>query len=145
MFMKRRLATIALATFYLLQATWLLHAGVDLLFPRIQQLAAGPDACCARTCGCPEEARRNNTCCCLKDAPDAQAKARAPRPVSSIEEARCRGVEAAMSQAFTQPVVCRVAVVTLPVIVASEVLIADQIVRFIPAAEALLKVPIAQA
>jgi hypothetical protein len=146
MFMKRRLATIALATFYLLQATWLLHAGADLLFPRIRQIAAAAGAdCCTNTCGCPEEAKKNNTCCCLKGAAEAPIAKAKPRPVSSIEEARCRGVEAAMSQAFTQPVVCRVAVVTLPVTVASEVLIPDRIVHFIPAAEALLKVPIAQA
>jgi len=144
--MRRRLATFALAAFYLLQATWLLHAGMDLLFPRIQKIAAAAGAdCCTRTCGCPEEVRKNNACCCSKDAPEAEAKAPEPRPVSSIEEARCRGIEAAMSQAFTQPVVCRVAVVTLPLAVDSDVLVPEQVVHFIPAAEALLKVPIAQA
>lgn len=144
--MRRRLATFALAAFYLLQATWLLHAGMDLLFPRIAQVAvaAGAD-CCTSTCGCPEEAKRNNTCCCMKAAGPAPVAKPAPRPVSSIEEARCRGVEAAMNQAFTQPVVCLVAVVTLPVVADAEVLLPEHIVRFIPAAETLLKVPIAQA
>lgn len=144
--MRRRLATFALAAFYLLQATWLLHAGMDLLFPRIQKIAvaAGAD-CCTHTCGCPEEAKRNNSCCCIKGAEAKPATKAAPRPISSIEEARCRGVEAAMNQAFTQAVVCRVAVVSLPVVVASEVSIPELPGCFIPDAEALLKVPIAQA
>jgi len=141
--MRRRLATFALATFYLLQATWLLHAGVDFVFPRLQKLAAAPDACCARTCGCPEEAQKAKTCCCSKDLPAPTASA--PRPISSIEEARCKGVEAAMNQAFTQPVVCGVAWVSLPVRVDSLVRIPEQQPDFTPPALALEKVPIAQA
>ena len=50
--MRRRLTTFVLAAFYLLQATWLLHAGVDLVFPRIRVVAA--DACCTNSCGCPD-------------------------------------------------------------------------------------------
>ena len=141
--MRHRLATIALATFYLLQATWLLHAGVDFVFPRLQKLASSPDACCTRTCGCPEEAQRTKTCCCSKDLPAPVASA--PQPLSSIEEARCKGVEAAMNQAFTQPVVCRVAWVSLPVRVDSFVRLWDQQPNFTPPAIALEKVPIAQA
>ena len=142
--MRRRLATIALATFYLLQATWLLHAGVDFVFPRLQKLAASPDACCTRSCGCPEEAQRQKTCCCSKDAPSSTA-ASAPAPLSSIEEARCRGVEAAMAQAFTQPVVCGVAWVSLPVRVDTFVGLPEQLPPQHPTAVALDKVPIAQA
>ena len=141
--MRRRLATFVLAAFYVLQATWLLHAGVDFVFPRIQQLAAAPDACCARTCGCPEEARKQKTCCCSKDLPAPVASA--PQPISSIEEARCKGVEAAMNQAFTQPVVCGVAGVSLPVRVESFVGIPEQQPNLLPSAVALEKVPIAQA
>lgn len=141
--MRRRLATIALAAFYLMQATWLLHAGVDFVFPRLQKLAAAPDACCARTCGCPEEAQKAKTCCCSKDLPAPVASA--PQPISSIEEARCKGVEAALNQAFTQPVVCGVAWVSLPVRVDSLVRIPEQRPPLHPPAVALDKVPIAQA
>jgi hypothetical protein len=141
--MRRRLATFVLAAFYVLQATWLLHAGVDFVFPRIQQLAAAPDACCARTCGCPEEARKQKTCCCAKETPSTATPA--PKPVSSIEEARCRGVEAAMAQAFTQPVVCGVAWVSLPVRIDAFVAVPEQQPDLPPVAVALEKVPIAQA
>jgi hypothetical protein len=141
--LTRRLTTFVLAGFYLLQATWLLHAGVDYVFPRLQQLEAAPDACCARTCGCPEEAQRRKTCCCSKEASGPSAPA--PRPLSSIEEARCRGVEAAMNQAFTQPVVCGVAWVSLPVRSDSFVPIAIRWLRLPPFPLALEKVPIAQA
>jgi hypothetical protein len=143
--MNRRLTTFVLAAFYLLQATWLLHAGVDLVFPRLQQIVAAPDACCARACGCPEEAQRNGTCCCSKEAPAAPAQASAPRPVSSIEEARCRGAEAAMAQALTQPVVCGVAWVSLPDRIHSLVTIPERNPVIPPLAAVLEKVPIAQA
>jgi len=142
--MRRRLATSLLAGFYLLQATWLLHAGVDFVFPRLQKLAAAPDACCARACGCPEEAQRQKTCCCSKEAP-SPVNAPAPAPLSSIEEARCRGVQAAMAQAFTQPVVCGVAWVSLPVRVDALVPVPEQQPDLLPPAIALEKVPIAQA
>ena len=143
--MRRRLITVVLAAFYLMQATWLLHAGVDLLFPRLQQAIATPDACCARSCGCPEEAQRNRTCCCSKDAPSESPTAAAPQPISSIEEARCKGVESALAQALTQPVVCSVAWVSLPARVVSLLLLTDPSPSLPPRAAALEKVPIAQA
>jgi len=139
--MRRRLTTFVLAAFYLLQATWLLHAGVDFLFPRLQQIVAGPDACCTRTCGCPEEVQRNNACCCAKDVA-ATVVDPTPRPVSSIEEARCRGVEAAMNQAFTQPVVCVFADLRLPVVAGADVLLPDHTPDLPPVAVSLEKVPI---
>jgi hypothetical protein len=142
--MRRRLTTCVLAVFYLLQATWLLHAGVDLVFPRIRVVAAGADACCTNSCGCPEEARARNACCCVKGGKEA-AHQTAPRPVSSIEEARCKGVEAAMTQAFTQPVVCVIACISLPEIAQDDVLLPELHPVISPASEALDKVPIAQA
>ena len=142
--MRRRLTTLVLAAFYLMQATWLLHAGADWLFPRIQPVVSTPDACCARACGCPEEAQKNRTCCCSKAAPGEPAAA-SPTPISSIEEARCKGVESAMAQAFTQPVVCSVAWVSLPDRVHSIVTIPDRHPALSPQALALEKVPITQA
>jgi hypothetical protein len=143
--MRRRLTTTALAVFYLLQATWLLHAGADLVFPRLRILPVAADACCARACGCPEEAQRNRTCCCSKESPAPKAAAPTPGPVSSIEEARCRGVEAAMAQAFTQPVLCSVAAVSLPERVLAHAAAPEQSPSLPPRADALEKVPIAQA
>ena len=140
--MRRRLTTFVLAAFYLLQATWLLHAGVDLLFPRIQQLAAAPDACCARTCGCPEEVQKANACCCAKDEPAPAPAASKHVPISSIEEARCKGVEAAMTQAFTQPVLCRFADLSLLMVVDADVVVSDQAPKFPPLAVSVEKVPI---
>ncbi|MBV8880475.1 MAG: hypothetical protein JO332_10955 [Planctomycetaceae bacterium] len=141
--MRRRLTTGVLAAFYLLQATWLLHAGVDVLFPRIQQLVSTPDACCARACGCPEEAQKAHACCCAKDQPAPVASA--PAPISSIEEARCKGVEAAMAQAFTQPVVCSVLSLTLPVVVVARIRLPELQPFQPPSSLADDKVPIAQA
>jgi hypothetical protein len=143
--MRRRLTTFVLAAFYLMQATWLLHAGADLLFPRLQPVVSTPDACCARACGCPEEAQRNRTCCCSKEAPGDANASTAARPISSIEEARCKGVESAMAQAFTQPVVCTIAWVSLPDRVVSLVTLPDPAPAAPPLGSALDKVPIAQA
>ena len=143
--MRRRLTTSVLAVFYLLQATWLLHAGADLVFPRLRVLAVAVDACCTRACGCPEEAQRNRTCCCSKESPAPAAAAPAPAPLSSIEEARCRGVEAAMAQAFTQPVVCSVVAVSLPERVLAYAAAPQPSPSLPPRADALEKVPIAQA
>lgn len=140
--MNRRL-TFVLAAFYLLQATWLLHAGVDYAFPRVRAVVV-PDACCNSGCGCPEEARARNACCCVKDKAEA-ARPATPRPVSSIEELRCRGVEAAVAQAFTQPVVCGVATISLPVVAEADVDLPELRPSLLPAADVLLKVPIAQA
>jgi len=143
--MRRRLTTTVLAVFYLLQATWLLHAGADLVFPRLRVLAVAADACCTRACGCPEEAQRNRTCCCSKESPAPTAAAPVPAPIRSIEEARCRGVEAAMAQAFTQPVVCSVAGVSLPGLIRTHLPAPETSPSVPPLADVLEKVPIAQA
>ncbi|HLY12675.1 MAG TPA: hypothetical protein VKW04_25445 [Planctomycetota bacterium] len=143
--MRRRLTTFVVAAVYLLQATWLLHAGADFVFPRLRPIAAAPDACCARACGCPEEAQRNRTCCCSKEASAEPRTATGPQPLSSIEEARCRGVESAMAQAFTQPVVCSAAGLRFPSRVHSLVILPEQSPVSSPRAAAPEKVPIAQA
>lgn len=150
--MRRRLTTFVLAAFYLLQATWLLHAGVDLLFPKLVEVVAAPkDACCVRTCGCPEEVQKANACCCVKDAPPAEAShgkpapapaVSEPRPVSAIEMARCQGAEAAMIQAFSQPVICAFADLRLFVVVDEDVLADDRTQTFPPLAVSVEKVPI---
>ena len=103
----RRLTTFVLAAFYLLQGTWLLHAGMDLLLPSVRQaVAAATDSCCSAACGCPEDVKAVYGCCCAKGAAAAAAPVQPPKAPSFLEAARCKGVEAAMTQAFTQPVVC---------------------------------------
>jgi hypothetical protein len=142
--MRRRL-TFVLAAFTLLQGTWLLHAGVDFLLPRVRIVLASADACCTNACGCPEEARARNACCCVKGAAPEAAHPKVPRPVSSLEESRCKGVEAAMTQAFTQPVVCGVAWISLPEAAAVAVSF-PELHPLVPFdSDALDKVPIAQA
>jgi hypothetical protein len=82
----------------------------------------------------------------VKGAPDSdKAPAGKPRPVNSIEEARCKGVEAALAQAFTQPVVCGVAWISLPQAVAVSTPHPDLQPLLPFDADALDKVPIAQA
>src|SRR5262245_48949195 len=141
--MSRRLTTFVLLAFYLLQATWLLHAGMDLLLPTVRMAAAtASDGCCSKACGCPEEVKLRNGCCCNKTAPVHPQKS-APR--SAFEEMRCKGVEAAMTQAFTQPVVAAFAAIPAPVLEFSAVLLPGHHPLLRPSAVSLEKVPIAQA
>ena len=140
--MSRRLTTFVLAAFYLLQGTWLLHAGMDLLLPAVRTaVAKASDGCCASACGCPEEVKRANGCCCNKSAAAAPVKS---GPISALEAARCKGVEEAMTQAFTQPVVSGFAVLVPFVVESSNVLVPEHHPSFLPIALALEKVPIAQ-
>jgi hypothetical protein len=98
---------LVLAVVYLLQATWLLHAGVDLLVPAVAQAtsAAADDACCTKRCGCPEEKQKRGACCCPKEEKAAKTKS-AP---SAFDVQKCKGVEAAIAQAAVAPAVCEVA------------------------------------
>lgn len=146
--MSKRLTTGVLAAFYLLQATWLLHAGMDLLLPKAREAAAAvADSCCNKTCGCPEEVKVVSGCCCggAKTTPAAQAPASRKAPVSVLEAARCKGAEEAMTQAFTQPVVCGFAVLGVAVLESSPVAVPE--LRTVPlfTSTSLDKVPIARA
>jgi hypothetical protein len=85
----RRVATIVLGLAYLLQASWLLQGGADLLFPRTQVVKAGAATCCNSGCGCPEEAKERKSCCCFPQKETSET--RKAVPVSSFEEERCRG------------------------------------------------------
>ena len=141
--MSRRLTTLVLAAFYLLQATWLLHAGMDLLLPTVRTaVAASKDGCCASACGCPEEVKRANGCCCNKSLPAQAAK---PARHSAIEEARCKGAEDAMTQAFTQPVVSGFAALPIAVIESRAAVLAEQDPSIAHSGTPLDKVPIAHA
>ena len=143
--MSRRLTTVVLAVFYLLQATWLLHAGMDLLLPAAREVAASvADSCCSNSCGCPEDVKAAHGCCCVKHA-GAQAPKQKPAGHSAIEEARCKGVEDAMTQAFTQPVVCAFASIGFPVVDISRHSSPNPRPFFNPDSMSLEKVPIAQA
>ena len=142
--MSRRLTTFVLAAFYLLQATWLLHAGMDLLLPPVRTAVAAPDSCCSSACGCPEDAKAANDCCCVKHATAAAARKPSTRP-SAIETARCKGVDEAMTQAFTQPVVCGFNGIGRPHVESSPISLVDPKPIFSPSSTSLDKVPIAQA
>src|SRR5258706_16462175 len=123
--MSRKATTLVLAVFHLLQATWLLHAGVDLLLPPLRQAAAAVSgSCCSSDCGCPEDAKKTNGCCCAKQAQAFAARKKSAAP-SAIEAARCKGVDEAMRQAFTQPVVCGFAGIGAETPASSEVLIPE--------------------
>src|SRR5262245_5907544 len=135
--MSRRLTTFVLAAFYLLQGTWLLHAGMDLLLPSVRQaVAAAGDGCCASACGCPEEVKRANGCCCNKSAP---AKATKPVRPSALEAARCKGVEEAMTQAFTQPVVAAFADLPAPILESTDTFLLEQLPHLPPSSTSLDK------
>jgi len=142
--MSRRTATIVLAGFYLLQSTWLLHAGVDLLFPRVRTAAATSESCCTNDCGCPAESKAARDCCCVKHT-QARHEPHAAKPVSSIEEAKCKGVQDALSQALTQPALCSFARIGAPIVESSELSFATSQPLFSIDADSLEKVPIAQA
>jgi hypothetical protein len=143
--MSRRLTTFVLATFYLLQATWLLHAGVDLLLPSVRQVAAAVgDSCCSNACGCPEEVKAAQGCCCVKHAA-AQAPQKKPAQRSAIEEARCKGAEDAMTQAFTQPVLCAFATIGFPVLAGASIPLPHPQPLLPYSSSSLEKVPIARA
>ena len=142
--MSRRLTTIVLAVFYLLQSTWLLHAGMDFLFPRIATSQAASAAVCTDACGCPKETKALKDCCCSKHS-ETQTTPITPRPPSSIEEARCKGIDDALTQAFTQPAVCGFARIGAPIAVSSELPAACLTPSFWFTTNSLEKVPIAQA
>ena len=112
--MKR--AAFLLALVHLLQATWLLHAGIDLLVPPLAAAEkASDDDCCTKRCGCPEEKQKRGDCCCPKDSAPKPAKRSAP---SAFEVQKCKGVEAAIAHASVAPAVCDVARVERPVALA---------------------------
>lgn len=139
--MSRRLTTFVLATSYLLQATWLLHAGMDLILPDVREaVAAAGDGCCASACGCPDEVKLASGCCCNASASLPQAPKSAPR--TAFEELRCKGVEAAMTQAFSQPVVSAFATIPAPVESSTAVVLPDFRHSVEPVDTAIDKVPI---
>lgn len=140
--MSRRLTTFVLAAFYLLQATWLLHAGMDLLLPSVRQtVAAASDSCCSSACGCPEDVKSVYGCCCAPEKAATTPGKKASTP-SFLEAARCKGVEAAMTQAFTQSVVCGFAHLAAPVADSSPVKLLEFSPVLTPASATIDKVPI---
>jgi hypothetical protein len=144
--MPRRLTTVVLAAFYLLQGTWLLHAGMDLLLPPVREAVATIiDSCCTNACGCPEDVRAAGGCCCLKTPAATAREPKTPRPVSALEAARCKGIDDAMTQAFTQPAVSGFAVVAPPVAEFAPVVCPDSKPPLFPRSASLDKVPIGRA
>jgi hypothetical protein len=143
--MSTRLTTLVLAAFYLLQATWLLHAGMDLLLPKVRAVAAAnPDSPCSHSCGCPDEAKESKNCCCAKHAGLQTPKKPASAP-SALEAARCKGIDEAMTQAFTQPVVSGFTGIVPPLVVFSRAEVPDLEPILFCSSTPPEKVPIAQA
>jgi hypothetical protein len=105
-----RRAAVVLGAFYLLQSTWVLHAGFDALFPRVTKLVT-PDACCASACGCPEDVRARGACCC---EPGAKPKDSRTSTASAFDVARCSGLELAMAHAHGTPTVAAFPALELP-------------------------------
>jgi len=139
----RRLTTFVLAAFYLLQATWLLHAGMDLLLPTARQAAAvASESCCNSACGCPEDVKSVYGCCCASGKAAAAAPVQPPKAPSFLEAARCKGAEAAMTQAFTQPVVCGFATLVAPVVESTSVSLPESLPDLDAPGTSLDKVPI---
>lgn len=99
--MNRWQWTTVLTILYLLQSTWIIYAGADLLGPPSLQSLGGPADPCGR-CGCPEEIQKRRDCCC---GPQADALPATASP-STMEAARCRGADAAVFQVLSQPIVC---------------------------------------
>lgn len=140
--MPRKLATFVLAAFYLLQATWLLHAGMDLFLPTAREAIAGAtESCCKSACGCPEDEKSVYGCCCAPDKA-SPAPAKKPSTPSFLEAARCKGVEAAMTQALNQPVVCGFAFLAFPIVDSAAVPIQELVPVLPPISTAIDKVPI---
>jgi len=139
----RRLTTFVLAAFYLLQGTWLLHAGMDLLLPTVRQsVAASKESCCKAACGCPEDVKSVYGCCCAKGKAAEPAPVKKPSKASFLEAARCKGVEAAMTQAFSQPVVSGFAALAVPVLESTVVSLSDSSPDFDVSGTDLDKVPL---
>lgn len=95
--MKRPLGIGVLLAFYVLQSTWLLHAGVDLFIPGPGTETAA--LCEDSGCCCPKDLQDSGGCCC-------SAEQKAARAGRALAQAQCRGSDAAVRQAFTQPVTC---------------------------------------
>jgi hypothetical protein len=101
-----RAGAATLAAVYLLQATWLLYGGIDLVFPRVKRVAAGAQfRCASHGCGCDSESQARKGCCCFPDSTASSPEATPAHdvPVSAIEEARCAGMKDVLAQLWGQP------------------------------------------
>ena len=141
-----RAGAAVLALFTLFQATWLLHGGVDLLFPRVKPVHAGADFRCApHGCGCDSEAQMRKGCCCFPAGIEGGERAAPPSPVpmSALEEARCAGWAETLAQLHAQPVLPALSPILLSVPLAMRLLPCDTRPSLPVGLSALDKVPIA--
>ena len=85
----KKTLVLTLVAFHLLQASWLLEGGVDLLLRRpLAVAAAGEQRCSPHGCGCDESARIRGACCCKPESPRAGAGSPA---ASLVARSTCRG------------------------------------------------------
>ncbi|HYF00207.1 MAG TPA: hypothetical protein VEJ18_14900 [Planctomycetota bacterium] len=137
-----RLGTALFAALYLAQATWLLHGGFDVLFPRVLKVVApsADDRCAPHGCGCEEDAQKRRACCC------EPATAEAPLPEttrgSAVEAARCAGVETAMAHAAAPPSACERPALAPPMDVGYAGALPREILPDLPVLRRLDKVPL---
>ena len=113
----RKASVLVLAGFHLLQATWLLQGGIDVLFPRTVevQAVAKDDGCCVGTCGCPVREQKRKSCCCFPAEGPRKAAAEPVRlRLSAFEEAACSGAAEAVAALVHQPAIPAFPPVLLP-------------------------------
>ena len=104
----RRIAAVVLGTLYLLQATWLLEGGVDLLFPRVVLVKPDAASCCSGACGCRAEKKATKSCCCVPNKTRAPASASVPKvkiQLSAIEESHCQGIGGSLAVLGSLPAI----------------------------------------
>lgn len=106
----RRAGIVVLGLIYLLQASWLLEGGVDLLFPRFKVVTVDEVSCCSGACGCSTDKKSERNCCCYpkKKNPERPSSAQTPSKkvrLSAFEEANCKGTPAAMAALASHPAI----------------------------------------
>lgn len=103
----RKASVVLLAAVHLLQASWLLQGGIDVLFPRTAVVEApAADACCVGTCGCPVREQQRKACCCFPaQAPVPQAAAPVAVPILAFDEALCTGATGDVGPLLQSPAV----------------------------------------
>jgi len=94
--LMRRIAAVVLGTMYLLQATWLLEGGVDLILERVVTVTRSDTGiCCSGACGCGTVKKELQSCCCFPKSSPWRASASTPKTkvlLSALEESRCNGM-----------------------------------------------------
>jgi hypothetical protein len=141
----KKTSVLLLATFQLLQGTWLLQGGIDLLFPRtaVVEAPAAADGCCVGSCGCPVAEQKRKACCCFPaGAPTTEQAAPVKIRLSAFDEAACAGAAATITALVQQPAVPAFAPVLVVVFIPLDVERPEPRPAVPPIDRALDKVPV---